>query len=107
MPSRPTSSPASRLHRSPDPRLGRPGATLGPDAVRAGLVAVSTGLTSTASAVLYALMHTVIETPTFLSDARAAGVSDDEREHIVNSIAAAPHDHRSCPEAVERALAAV
>jgi len=42
------------------------------------------------SAVLYALMHAVIETPTFLSDARAAGVSDDEREHIVNSIAAAP-----------------
>jgi hypothetical protein len=35
-------------------------------------------------------MHAVIETPTFLSDAGTAGVSDDERQHIVNSIAAAP-----------------
>jgi hypothetical protein len=35
-------------------------------------------------------MHAVIETPTYLSDAKAAGVSDDEREHIINSVAAAP-----------------
>jgi hypothetical protein len=36
------------------------------------------------------VLHAVVETPTFLSDAKAAGVSDDERQHIINSIAAAP-----------------
>jgi hypothetical protein len=35
-------------------------------------------------------MHAVIETPTYLADAKDAGVSDDEREHIVNVIAKAP-----------------
>jgi hypothetical protein len=35
-------------------------------------------------------MHAVIETPTYLADAKAAGVRDDEREHIVNVIAKAP-----------------
>lgn len=35
-------------------------------------------------------MHAVIETPTYLSDAKAAGVSEGEREHIVNLIAAGP-----------------
>jgi hypothetical protein len=35
-------------------------------------------------------MHAVIETPTYLADAKAAGVSDDERERIVNLIAKAP-----------------
>jgi hypothetical protein len=35
-------------------------------------------------------MHAVIETPTFLSDVKAAGVSEDEHEHIINSISTAP-----------------
>jgi len=35
-------------------------------------------------------MHAVIETPTYLADAKAAGVSDDERDHIVTVIAKAP-----------------
>ena len=35
-------------------------------------------------------MHAVVETPAFLSDVKAAGVSDDEHRHIINSIAAAP-----------------
>jgi hypothetical protein len=35
-------------------------------------------------------IHAVIETPTYLADAKDAGVSDDEREHIVNLIAKAP-----------------
>jgi hypothetical protein len=35
-------------------------------------------------------MHAVIETPTYLADAKDAGVSDDERAHIVNLIAKAP-----------------
>ncbi|SFU83246.1 hypothetical protein SAMN02799631_02589 [Methylobacterium sp. 174MFSha1.1] len=35
-------------------------------------------------------MHTVIQTPTFLADAKAAGVEDDEREAIVATIAADP-----------------
>lgn len=32
-------------------------------------------------------MHAVIETPTYLADAKAAGVTDAEREHIVNIVA--------------------
>jgi hypothetical protein len=35
-------------------------------------------------------MHAVIETPTYLSDAKAAGVTEDERAHVVNVIASAP-----------------
>jgi hypothetical protein len=35
-------------------------------------------------------MHAVIETPTFLADVKAAGVSDDEHRYIINAIAAAP-----------------
>ncbi len=35
-------------------------------------------------------MQTVIQTPTFLADAKAAGVEDDEREAIVAAIAADP-----------------
>lgn len=35
-------------------------------------------------------METVIQTPTFLADAKAAGVEDDEREAIVAAIAADP-----------------
>lgn len=35
-------------------------------------------------------MQTVVETPTFLADAKAAGVDDDEREAIVAAIAADP-----------------
>jgi hypothetical protein len=42
------------------------------------------------SAVLYRNMHAVIETPTYLSDAKAAGVSDDDHEHIVIVIAKTP-----------------
>ena len=34
--------------------------------------------------------HAVIETPAFLADVKAAGVSDDEHRHIINVIAAAP-----------------
>lgn len=35
-------------------------------------------------------MQTVVETPTYLAAAKKAGVSDDERETIVNYIAADP-----------------
>ncbi len=35
-------------------------------------------------------MHAVVETPTFLSDAKAAGVTDDERAAIVLAIASDP-----------------
>jgi hypothetical protein len=35
-------------------------------------------------------MHAVIETPTFLSDAAAAGLSDDERAAIVGFVAKNP-----------------
>ena len=35
-------------------------------------------------------MHTVVETPAFLSDARSLGVSDEERLAIVTWIAANP-----------------
>jgi hypothetical protein len=35
-------------------------------------------------------MHAVIETPTYLSDAKAAGVTEDERAHIVNMAGSAP-----------------
>ena len=35
-------------------------------------------------------MRTVIETPFFLADAKAAGVTDDERRAIVETIAADP-----------------
>ena len=35
-------------------------------------------------------MHAVVETPTFLADVKAAGVSDSEHEHIVSAIAAEP-----------------
>jgi hypothetical protein len=35
-------------------------------------------------------MHAVIETPTYLSDAKAAGVTEDERAHIVNMVWSAP-----------------
>jgi hypothetical protein len=43
------------------------------------------------SAVLYVLpVHAVIETPTFLADLKAAGVSDDEHRRIINALAAAP-----------------
>jgi hypothetical protein len=36
------------------------------------------------------MMHAVIETPTFLSDCRRAGLSDDERLAIVTAIAEDP-----------------
>lgn len=35
-------------------------------------------------------MHSVVETPDYLADAKAAGVSDDERTAIVDKIAANP-----------------
>jgi hypothetical protein len=35
-------------------------------------------------------MHTVIQTPEFIGDAAAAGLSDDEVEQIVNTISAKP-----------------
>ena len=35
-------------------------------------------------------MHTVIRTPTFLSDARSAGLTEDKQADIVNLIAADP-----------------
>jgi len=35
-------------------------------------------------------MHTVIETPAYLDDAKAGGISGREREMIVNAIADAP-----------------
>ena len=35
-------------------------------------------------------MHSVVETPTYLADAKAAGVTDDERAAIVATIAADP-----------------
>ena len=35
-------------------------------------------------------MQTVIQTPTFLSDSKAAGLSDDERETIVQEISRDP-----------------
>lgn len=35
-------------------------------------------------------VHAVIETPSYLADAKAAGVSDDERDAIVNVIASNP-----------------
>jgi hypothetical protein len=35
-------------------------------------------------------VHTVIETPTYLSDVKAAGLSEEEREEIINLIANAP-----------------
>ena len=35
-------------------------------------------------------MHSVVETPDYLADAKAAGLSDDERTAIVNKIAANP-----------------
>lgn len=36
------------------------------------------------------LLHTIAETPQFLRDAAAAGVSDDERRAIVDNVAADP-----------------
>lgn len=36
------------------------------------------------------ILQTVAETPQFLRDAESAGVSEDERKAIVNSVAAAP-----------------
>ena len=36
------------------------------------------------------ILHTVAETPQFLRDANAAGVSEEERKSIVNSVAADP-----------------
>jgi hypothetical protein len=36
------------------------------------------------------MMQTVIQTPTFLADAKAAGVTDDEMLTIVNTISADP-----------------
>lgn len=38
----------------------------------------------------YCTMQTVIQTPTFLADAKAAGVTDDEMLAIVNTISADP-----------------
>lgn len=38
----------------------------------------------------YSSMQTVIQTPTFLADAKAAGVTDDEMLAIVNAISADP-----------------
>jgi hypothetical protein len=35
-------------------------------------------------------MQTVIRTPTFLGDAKAAGLSDDEQDHIVAEISKNP-----------------
>lgn len=35
-------------------------------------------------------MQTVIRTPTFLSDAKAAGLSDDEQDEIVSEISKSP-----------------
>ncbi len=35
-------------------------------------------------------MHAVVETPIYLADAKAAGVTEDERTAIVNAIAADP-----------------
>ncbi len=35
-------------------------------------------------------LHTVVETPSYLSDAEKAGLSHSEREYIVNMIAADP-----------------
>jgi hypothetical protein len=35
-------------------------------------------------------MHAVIRTPTFLSDAKAAGLSDDEQDEIVSEISKNP-----------------
>jgi hypothetical protein len=35
-------------------------------------------------------VHTVIETASYLADAKEAGVSDEERERIINAIAFAP-----------------
>jgi hypothetical protein len=39
---------------------------------------------------VYGDMHAVIETPTFLRNCRAAGMSDDERLEIIDAIAAEP-----------------
>jgi hypothetical protein len=36
------------------------------------------------------VVHAVVETPQFISDAKAAGLSDTERAVIINSIAASP-----------------
>jgi hypothetical protein len=38
----------------------------------------------------YIVMQTVIRTPTFLSDAKAAGLSDDEQNDIVSEISKTP-----------------
>lgn len=38
----------------------------------------------------YISVHSVIRTPTFLSDAKAAGLSDDEQDQIVSEISKAP-----------------
>src|SRR6266700_8030694 len=38
----------------------------------------------------YVFMQTVIRTPTFLSDAKAAGLSDDEQNDIVSEISKNP-----------------
>lgn len=35
-------------------------------------------------------MHTVVETPAYLRDARDAGLAEDERESIVRVLAARP-----------------
>ena len=35
-------------------------------------------------------MHSVVETPDYLADAKATGISDDERTAIINKIAANP-----------------
>ncbi|MDH2312198.1 type II toxin-antitoxin system RelE/ParE family toxin [Methylobacterium brachiatum] len=43
-------------------------------------------------------MHTVVLTPKFLADAKAAGVSDSEMETIIDAIAAAPSAGDLIPE---------
>ncbi len=35
-------------------------------------------------------LHTIIETPSFIADARAAGLSEEERRRIVDSLAVYP-----------------
>jgi hypothetical protein len=39
---------------------------------------------------IFARVQTVIETPTYLSDAKAAGLSEEERAHVVATVAANP-----------------
>jgi alkylhydroperoxidase/carboxymuconolactone decarboxylase family protein YurZ len=35
-------------------------------------------------------MHTVVETPMFIRNADKAGVTDEEREHIITTLATTP-----------------